>query len=332
MAKSYLQGWKKTSGDEFFQKQRETADKTDASIQSSFFQLMQRIGDEMQEAHRVMRLTEPGKILDLCMAPGGFSASALKFNPRASISGATLPEELGGYKLFVQDVFEGARVRVWYGDLTSLVGDMGMDNDDIAEEHPDFGKFQKEKVWAGELFDLVFCDGQVLRNHSQGMTECRQHCEARRLTCSQILIALRHVKIGGSIVILLHKIGSWETVLTLRAFDQFADIAIFKPLTAHRSRSSFYLVAKNVQPHHENALKTIKTWTEAWKYPTFRAWADDGQENAFSDDRNDGTVLEEQVTKVMNEYGERLVTLGEHAWKIQTAAIKSSTWFNKNED
>lgn len=262
------------------------------------------------------------------MAPGGYSASALKFNPRASISGATLPEELGGYKLHVQDGYEGARVRVWQGDLTSLIGDMGMDNDDIAEEHPDFGKFQKEKVWAGELFDLVFCDGQVVRNHSQGMTEHRQQCEPRRLTCSQILIGLQHVQVGGSMVILLHKIDSWETVLTLRAFDQFADIIIFKPLTSHKSRGSFYLVARNIQPHHKAALETIQTWTEAWKYPTFRALAGKGQEVAFPDDRNDSTVLDEQVTKVMNEYGERLVTLGENAWKIQTEAIKESRWFN----
>ena len=318
-----------TSGDEYFQKQRKIADAADMRTSQGFFNLMQRIGDEMQETMGAMRLADPGQILDLCMAPGGYSASALKFNPRASVSGATLPEKLGGHKLFVQDGFRGARIRVWQGDLTSLVGDMGMDDDDISEEHPDFGKFQKSEVWAGEQFDLVFCDGQVLRNHSQDMAEHRQRCEARRLTCSQLLIALRHVRVGGSMVILLHKIDSWDTVLTLRAFDRFANIAIFKPLAAHKARGSFYLVAKNIQPHHQDALVAIQDWTKAWKVATFRALTDEGREDAFSDNRNDSTVLEQQVTKVMDEFGERLVTLGENAWKIQEEAIRKSYWFRE---
>lgn len=132
-------------------------------------------------------------------------------------------------------------------------------------------------------------------------------------------------------MILLHKIDSWDTVLTLRAFDRFANIAIFKPVTAHRSRGSFYLVAKNIQPHHKDAFEAIETWTEAWKNATFRAEAGEGQEVAFPDDRNDNTVLGEQVTNVMNEYGERLVKLGENAWKIQTEAIKSFLWYNRNK-
>ena len=154
-----------TSGDEYFQKQRKIADDADLRVSRGFFNLMQRIGDEMQKSTGVMSLANPGKILDLCMAPGGYSASVLKFNPQASISGATLPEMLGGHKLFVRDRFRGAPIRVWQGDLTSLIGDMGIVNIDIPDEHPDFGKFQKDEVWAGEQFDLVFCDGQVLRNH-----------------------------------------------------------------------------------------------------------------------------------------------------------------------
>ena len=320
-----------TSGDKYFQNQRKTADGADLKTSLGFFKLMQRIGDEMQETTGVMSLIDHGKIFDLCMAPGGYSASALKFNPRASVSGATLPDNLGGHKLFVHDGFRGARIQIWQGDLTLLVGDMGMDNGEISEEHPDFGKFQNDEVWAGEQFDLVFCDGQVLRNHSQGMVEHRQRCEAWRLTCSQLLIGLRHVKVGGSMVILLHKIDSWKSVLVLRAFDRFADIAIFKPLTAHTSRGSFYLVAKNIQTHHEDALEAINGWTQSWKDATFGAGAGERREDALSDDRNESTVLEHQVTKVMDEFGERLVTLGENAWQNQTKAIKRSGWFKDSK-
>ena len=263
------------------------------------------------------------------MAPGGYSASALKFNPQASVSGASLPEKLGGHKLFVQDGFRGASVRVWQGDLTSLVGDMGIDDGDIPEEHPNFGKLQKDEVWAEEKFDLVFCDGQVLRNHSQNMAEHRRRCEARRLICSQLLIALRHVRVGGSMVILLHKVDSWDTVLTLRAFDQFASIALFKPQTAHKARSSFYLVAKNIQPHHKDALVAIQDWTKAWNDATFQSLTGEGRKGAFPGNGNESTALGQQVTKVMDEFGERLIRLGETAWKIQEEAIRGSPWFKE---
>ena len=317
------------SGDSYFQKQRRTADNADIRTSRGFFNLMQRIGNEMHETTGVMSLVDTRNILDLCMAPGGYSASALKFNPRASVSGATLPEQHGGHKLLVRDGFKGASVRVWQGDITSLVGDMNIDNGDIPEGHPDFGKFQKDEIWARQQFDLVFCDGQVLRNHSQDMAEYRQRREARRLTCSQLLIALRHVKVGGSIVILLHKIDRWDTVLTLRAFDRFANIVLFKPLAGHRARSSFYLVAKNVQPNHKEALAGIQDWTKSWKNATFHTLTDDGGEDASLGYENEDMILGQQVKEVMDEFGERLITLGENSWKIQKEAIEKSSWFKK---
>ena len=66
---------------------------------------MQRVGNLMHEITGVMRLTR--NILDLCMATGGYSASVLKFNPQAFVSGATLLEEHGGHQLFVrEDLYE----------------------------------------------------------------------------------------------------------------------------------------------------------------------------------------------------------------------------------
>lgn len=41
------------------------------------------------------------KILDLCMAPGGYTASALKYNPRARAVGITLPPDIGGHEVFL---------------------------------------------------------------------------------------------------------------------------------------------------------------------------------------------------------------------------------------
>ena len=63
-----------TSGDKYFRKQREIADGADIRTSWVFFNLMQRIGNEMQETMGAMSLPDLGQILDLCMAPGGYSA------------------------------------------------------------------------------------------------------------------------------------------------------------------------------------------------------------------------------------------------------------------
>jgi hypothetical protein len=120
---------------------------------------------------------------------------------------------------------------------------------------------------------------QVLRNHCKDMPDYRQRGEAARLSCSQLLIALRHVKFGGSIVVLMHIIFKWHTILTIRAFDQFSNIEIFKPLSGHKARGSFYLIAKNVKPEHPEALKAIEYWTDCWKNVTLYAMTHEGRED-----------------------------------------------------
>ena len=109
---------------------------------------------------------------------------------------------------------------------------------------------------------------QVLRNHCKNMPDYRQRGEAARLSCSQLLIALRHVKFSGSIVVLMHIIFKWHTILTIQAFDQFSNIEVLKPLFSHKARVSFYLIAKNVKPEHPEALKAIEYWTNCWKNVT----------------------------------------------------------------
>lgn len=113
-------------------------------------------------------------------------------------------------------------------------------------------------------------------------------------------------------------------MLTIRTFDRFASITLFKPLAAHKSRSSFYLVAQNIQPDHEDALTGIQDWTKSWKDATFHNLTGG---DAFSGYRGDDVVLKEQVTEAMDEFGERLIMLGENPWKIQKEAIEKSSWF-----
>lgn len=65
------------SGDKYFLTQRRIADGADLGTSWGFFNLMRRIGNGMQETMGAMSLANPGQILDLCMAPGGYSASPI---------------------------------------------------------------------------------------------------------------------------------------------------------------------------------------------------------------------------------------------------------------
>lgn len=66
---------------------------------------MEEIGYDMQQLTGVFRIEspDPGKhsILDMCMAPGGFLATALRFNPEARALGFSLPKCNGGHNVLL---------------------------------------------------------------------------------------------------------------------------------------------------------------------------------------------------------------------------------------
>jgi len=53
--------------------------------------------------------------------------------------------------------------------------------------------------------------------------------EARRLAVTQLAIGLEHVKIGGTMVVLLHKVEATDTVSLLYRFSKFSSVKLFKP-------------------------------------------------------------------------------------------------------
>jgi hypothetical protein len=80
---------------------------------------------------------------------------------------------------------------------------MGLKVEELPADYPDATQFKFEKLLADEdKFDIVFCDGPVLREHQR--SEWREPKEATRLTLVQLAMGLSHVKEGGTMVILLH--------------------------------------------------------------------------------------------------------------------------------
>ncbi|KAJ6191954.1 hypothetical protein J3E72DRAFT_366012, partial [Bipolaris maydis] len=162
--------------------------------------MMCQIGDELHEMTSALpstpSFTTKPAILGLCMVPGGFTACLQK-------------------RLLCQGVRNhDPRIRVRFLDIIMLAAEMDVTN--IPVEHPDATNF------VFDPFDLVFCDGQVLQTHCRA--EHREKREAWRLLASQLVLALQCVKQDGKIVILLHKLEAWDTVLlpyTLGKFSSF---------------------------------------------------------------------------------------------------------------
>ncbi|GAB1311777.1 Ribosomal RNA methyltransferase FtsJ domain-containing protein [Madurella fahalii] len=173
-------------GNIYFQKQSERADNAKAKTKKAFVVLMRTIGLELDTATSGLTICRGYKprhaILDLCMAPGGFSMAALHRNPSAILRGISLPPTQGGHEMILRkwsDTDSNARIFVDFRDITLLADEMGVPRSGIPSEHPDAALFSSDRPFAERKFDLVFCDGQVLRTHERG--EHREKLESTRL-------------------------------------------------------------------------------------------------------------------------------------------------------
>lgn len=245
------------------------------------------------------------------------------------------------------DTDPNADIYVSFRDIALLAEEMGTPLSSIPASHDDAASFSSNRPFLGQEFDLVFCDGQVLRTHERA--ECkstssvcmlllkstdsyvchldRERCEASRLLTSQLVLALQRIRSGGTMVILLHKADRWQNVLLMYTFTTFADyVTLFKPPTAHRTRSSFYLVAKGVRPEREAALEAVRQWKAKWSMVTFRQSGDGEDERGEVELEVLGSGGEEKVNGVLQEFGPDLVKMVEPVFRIQAEALRNASW------
>lgn len=270
---------------------------------------MQRIGKELQECTNAFTIqpssTSHVTILDMCMAPGGFLATALSHSPGSRALTFSLPSGNGGHKVLLP---RNPRVETRFLDITMLAADMGMA--DIPVSHPDAGNFLPRQVETQQLFDLVICDGQVLRTHTR--PDYREKREVRRLITTQLALGLEHLRVGGTMIVLLHKVEAWDTVTLLSTFRKFSSIRLFKPTTGHATRSSFYMIATNIRSDSPAAIMAIELWKTMWRVATF------GSDEEYSEEICNGRP---NISELLQDFGAELVQLGREVWKVQADAL-----------
>lgn len=274
--------------------------------------MMKTIAYDMHRVTGVFHIKNPYRdgysILDMCMAPGGFLAIALSCNPEAQALAFSLPRIDGGHRVLLP---KRPSVTLKFLDVTMLAEDMGLSC--IPNEHPDAGNFLPSQFDPRQSFDIIICDGQVLRNH--GRADYRERTEASRLCLTQLTIALSHLTPGGTMIVLLHKVEALATVQLLHTFDKFASIQLFKHTRFHAKRSSFYMLATNIRADSEDAKTAIERWKFQWKIATFGT--DKDYCGASQLDMSD-------VEVILKEFGPRLISLGRRIWEIQANALEKA--------
>ena len=288
--------------------------------------IMHKLGDEIDGASGGALSLPPSnaRVLDLCMAPGGFTVSVLSHSPHAEVCAFTLPWDLGGLQTHLH---ENERVHVSYGDVTMLYQEFGVP--DVPHDHCESAQFSDKLLWSDQRFDLVLCDGQKLRTHEPHMAEYRRQKEVVRLTVSQLILAMQRIEKGGTLIILLHNCAAFETIQILHVFDQIAEIQLFKSVVGHKKAAGFYLIAKNVQPEHPEAVTATSEWKKTWKDLTFPpSTSPNGQENTLPPQEASGepNELETKVIGFLERFGDRVIELGEPIWQIQKEALANAKW------
>ncbi|KAJ6172696.1 hypothetical protein N7470_001763 [Penicillium chermesinum] len=282
------QGWRHPAGDTCFSKKRKSSDKASSKDRSIFRTQLKHIGTWLHACTGVFRLpgigttAESPTILDMCMAPGAFLEIALKKDKKATAAAFTLPEEAGGFRVILPEDIQ-ARVNTRFLDINMLATDMGID--EIEDSHPDAGKFLPTQFKPDEHFDLVICDGQVLRAHARA--PYREAREASRLTIAQLALGLEHLKPGGSMLVLLHNFERWEPLNTVWRFSKFA------------SQSA-------------EALSAVARWKKLWRAITFG-----------SDQEYRSMLFEEEpaVEEFLDDFGPEIIRLGATVWQVQRDAL-----------
>jgi hypothetical protein len=243
--------------------------------------------------------------------PGGYSTYILRTCPHATGMGISLPPEAGGHGSAIpSDVAPRFDLRL--ADLTLF---------DLAPavpkpEPPPPDNALAPIPFTPNEFDLVVCDAHHLR--LQPDNNARRTWSWTRLLVSQILLALRAVYAGGTILLKLSRIECALTARILLAFSRIAGrVETVKSKVVHKTRGTFYLLARGVRVDTSEYRKLIHGLVKLWCVMTF-----DGEKGHGRDITWEEQDLITPWKEVLSPNGvNQIAQLGQEIWKIQHNAL-----------
>ncbi|KAG8723855.1 hypothetical protein FRC09_001498 [Ceratobasidium sp. 395] len=175
--------------------------------------------------------------------------------------GVSLPVEQGGHSLAIPLELR-SRFQVHWGDITRF---------NHALEHAGSGHLSGRQNFPipAESFDLVLADGHVPPELTRAMEA--QRFARELLLISQLLAAVRAVKLGGTILIKLSLSFVGKTLDGLMhrivlALDNLSGTTLvaLKPKSIYGSRGSFYVLVRDIQavPRRVLELALESIWVQ----------------------------------------------------------------------
>lgn len=279
--------------------------------------MMESIAKELDENTMAFQVLQNcPTMLDLCMAPGGFVSYFLRKHPEGAADAITLSTIKGGHQVLLPYGHAGSRVQVHFADLTMFADELGAG--DIAKTHPEAEELATQWPYQKLRYDLIICDGQVLWD--QQLSEYRKDCEQSRLFNAQLIISLQRVQQGGTIIALLQQAHKWRIFALLWLFSKFSDIALFKPKEFHARKSSFYLVAKNVQANSSEARNAVAKFQKTWLLATTRN----------TDHVKTEQLNEAEISSMIDMFGPVFIEMVRPVFATQANALRTAPWMKKS--
>jgi hypothetical protein len=124
-------------------------------------------------------------------------------------------------------------------------------------------------------------------------------------------------------VVLLHKPEWMSTAEILHLFSHFSTVKLFKPVQSHARRSSFYMVASNIQSKHPKAIEAVEGWKRAWKVATFGS----DEDRAMEAHRESSTVVQ-----LLDVFGPDLIRMARNIWEVQARALAKAPFIAGPKD
>ncbi|EGN99288.1 hypothetical protein SERLA73DRAFT_73821 [Serpula lacrymans var. lacrymans S7.3] len=299
-------GWRSTTLDGHFQRQRNVADNAGPSQNYAWFIKMKNILGEIDHASDfIPNIEHEFMFLDLGCCPGGFTSYILDSNRKAAGLGISLEVEQGGHMSLLSEK-DLERFSITYTDLTYF---------QLAATRIEDVRLSDIPVCIQERqFDIVLLDAHHLRMQLNG-----KHWDYCRLQIAQLIIALMAIRDNGTIVMKLSNPHRDSTAQLLYMLDVLSlNLILCKPQSMHANRGTFYAIAKGfgLGSQHERLDVFLKGLQELWVQITFGGEERTGRYMEHGD--LDFIVTMECLAE---NYVDRLVELCRDVWAVQANVL-----------
>eukprot|EP01025_Chloroclados_australasicus_P042062 TRINITY_DN447_c1_g1_i1.p1 TRINITY_DN447_c1_g1~~TRINITY_DN447_c1_g1_i1.p1 ORF type:complete len:469 (-),score=56.41 TRINITY_DN447_c1_g1_i1:654-2060(-) len=331
-----LVGWESSELDTVFTKCRS---KATCNIQrrdtSEMRYIMQAVMREIDEGMNFAVSSNTKTFLDVCAAPGGFSAYLLEAQPECVGMGVTLPYSKGGHPMGITDS----------GRYTCEFTDVLKDPSEIIFRRPTLNKDGSPGYGLPipHSCDLVILDGHFLggekasylmpqggdlvsyptadfSNPRMDLVSKETEHQTKLMWISQLLISIQNLKQGGTLIFRSSTKPDLVQISMLCMVSRLfkGKIRPIKPTVCHMMRSSFYVVCQGFDLGAASKMqifpKILFLWSEMKGTDTgdFPIWHPIDQLSEFGSPQ-----------QFIRTWGPALVNFLEPVWRFQTLALKA---------